>query len=105
MTEVRVNRRAAGRIESGHPWVFASDIEERCGASPGATVKVVDPKGRALGAAHHSSTSQIALRMLSRQVLETGRDFFLSRLRATKSLTSLAEPHRHSTKSWPTTLK
>ncbi|MCC7346208.1 MAG: class I SAM-dependent rRNA methyltransferase [Variibacter sp.] len=82
MTEIRVNRRAAERVESGHPWVFASDVEERAGAAPGATVKVVDPKGRALGAAHHSSTSQIALRMLSRQVEEAGREFFMSRLRA-----------------------
>jgi 23S rRNA (cytosine1962-C5)-methyltransferase len=37
--------------------------------------------------AHYSSASQISLRILSRQVEETGRDFFLRRMRA-------AEDHR-----------
>src|SRR5262249_52492083 len=41
-----------------------------------------DQRGRPLGTAHYSSTSQIALRLLSRQVEEIGRDFFLRRIRA-----------------------
>lgn len=87
MNEVRVNRRAAGRVASGHPWIFSDDITDLDGAQPGAPVKVADLKGRPLGVAHYSSTSQIALRMLSRQVEEIGRDFYLRRLRA-------AEDHR-----------
>jgi 23S rRNA (cytosine1962-C5)-methyltransferase len=87
MNEVRVNRKAADRVASGHPWIFASDITDRNGAQPGEAVKVVDQRGRPLGTAHHSSSSQIALRMLSRQVEEVGREFFLRRLRA-------AEAHR-----------
>ena len=81
MKEVRVNRKGAGRVESGHPWVFSSDIVERGGAQAGEAVKVVDPRGHALGTAHYSSTSQITLRMLSRQVEEIGREFYLRRLR------------------------
>jgi 23S rRNA (cytosine1962-C5)-methyltransferase len=87
MNEVRVNRKGADRIASGHPWIFSSDVIERDGAQPGAAVKVADPRGRALGTAHYSSNSQISLRMLSRQVEDTGRDFFLQRLQA-------AEAHR-----------
>lgn len=87
MNEVRVNRKAAGRVASGHPWIFSSDIEDRDGAEPGATVRVADHRGRPLGTAHYSSTSQIAIRMLSRQVEEIGRDFYLRRLKA-------AEAHR-----------
>jgi len=87
MNEVRVNRKAAGRVASGHPWIFSSDITDRNGAQPGEAVRVVDARGRALGTAHYSSTSQIALRMLSAEVEEIGRDFFLRRLRA-------AEAHR-----------
>jgi len=87
MTEVRVNRKAADRVASGHPWVFASDIAELDGAQPGAAVKVADLRGRPLGVAHFSSSSQIALRMLSRHVEDVGRDFYLRRLRA-------AEEHR-----------
>jgi 23S rRNA (cytosine1962-C5)-methyltransferase len=87
MNEVRVNRKAAGRVAAGHPWIFTSDIADRDGAQPGAAVKVADFRGRPLGTAHYSSASQIALRMLSRQVEDIGRDFFLRRLRA-------AEDHR-----------
>jgi 23S rRNA (cytosine1962-C5)-methyltransferase len=87
MNEVRVNRKAAGRVASGHPWIFTSDITDRNGAQPGAAIKVTDPRGRPLGTAHYSSASQIAVRMLSRQVEEIGRDFYFERLRA-------AEGHR-----------
>jgi 23S rRNA (cytosine1962-C5)-methyltransferase len=82
MNEVRVNRKAAGRIASGHPWIFASDIAACDGAEAGQAVKVADPRGRPLGTAHYSSASQISLRMLSRQVEEIDRDFFLRRLQA-----------------------
>ena len=87
MNEIRVNRKAADRAASGHPWIFASDITDRGGAQAGEAVKVLDPRNRPLGTAHYSSTSQIALRFLSRQIEEIGRDFFLRRLRA-------AEAHR-----------
>jgi 23S rRNA (cytosine1962-C5)-methyltransferase len=89
MTEVRVNRKAADRVASGHPWIFTSDVVSLDGAQPGSAVKVADPRGRALGTAHFSSASQIALRMLSHQVEEVGRDFYLKRLRA-------AEDHRRT---------
>ena len=80
MNEVRVNRKAADRVASGHPWIFSSDVTDRDGAQPGAAVKVADPRGRPLGTAHYSSASQISLRMLSPQVEEIGRDFYLRRL-------------------------
>jgi 23S rRNA (cytosine1962-C5)-methyltransferase len=89
MNEVRVNRKAAGRVASGHPWIFSSDITGRDGAQPGEAVKVVDVGGRPLGTAHYSSASQISLRMLSTHVEEIGREFYLDRLRA-------AEEHRRS---------
>ena len=60
MNEVRVNRKAADRVASGHPWIFTSDITERDGAQPGQAIKVCDPRGRPLGTAHYSSSSQIA---------------------------------------------
>jgi 23S rRNA (cytosine1962-C5)-methyltransferase len=89
MNEVRVNRKAGGRLASGHPWIFSSDITDRNGAQPGEAVKVADFRGRPLGTAHYSSASQIALRMLSPHVEEIGRDFYLRRLRA-------AEEHRRA---------
>jgi len=87
MREVKVNRKAALRVASGHPWIFESDVVDKGGAEAGAAVKVVDPQDRALGTAHFSAASQIALRMLSRSVEEIGREFFQKRLAA-------AEAHR-----------
>ena len=89
MNEVRVTSKGAGRVTSGHPWIFSSDIADRDGAQPGQPVRVADPRGRPLGTAHYSSSSQISLRMLSRQVEDIGRDFLLRRLRA-------AEEHRRT---------
>lgn len=89
MNEVRVNRKGADRVISGHPWIFTSDIADRDGAQPGQAVKVADPRGRPLGTAHYSSSSQISLRMLSPEVEGIGREFFLRRLRA-------AEEHRRT---------
>jgi 23S rRNA (cytosine1962-C5)-methyltransferase len=87
MFEVRVNRKAADRVASGHPWIFASDLIDRDGAQPGQPVKVADQRGRPLGTAHYSSTSQISLRMLSPHIEPVDRAFYLRRLHA-------AELHR-----------
>ena len=82
MTEVRVNRRAADRVAAGHPWIFSSDVIDRGGSAPGAAVVVLDPKGRPLGTAHYSLTSQICLRMLSTRVEPLDAAFFRARLKA-----------------------
>jgi 23S rRNA (cytosine1962-C5)-methyltransferase len=90
---VIVNRKAADRAASGHPWIFASDIIDRGDAAPGDAVLVAvanrnGTPGKPLGVAHYSSTSQIALRMLSESIgrqspLETiDRAFFMRRLSA-----------------------
>jgi 23S rRNA (cytosine1962-C5)-methyltransferase len=83
---VRVNKKAADRIHSGHPWIFTSDILSAADAQPGEAVRVVDAQGRALGTAHYSSTSMIALRFLSRQLEEIDETFFVKRLEAALAL-------------------
>jgi 23S rRNA (cytosine1962-C5)-methyltransferase len=85
MHEVRVNRKAAERAASGHPWIFASDVVSTGGAAAGDAVKVLDPAGRAIGTAHFSGASQIALRLLSNRVEEIDREFFARRLAAAES--------------------
>jgi 23S rRNA (cytosine1962-C5)-methyltransferase len=89
LTEVRVNRKAADRVRSGHPWIFASDVTERGEAAPGDAVQVVDHNRRSLGTAHYSSTSQICLRMLSDRVEAIDGAFFETRFAA-------AAAYRHS---------
>jgi 23S rRNA (cytosine1962-C5)-methyltransferase len=77
---VRINRKGANRIASGHPWIFSSDVLDRGEAGAGEAVLVVDPKNAALGTAHYSSASQISLRMLSDRKEIIDRSFFLRRI-------------------------
>ena len=77
-----MNRKAAGRAASGHPWIFASDVVDRGDAAPGHVVRVLDPKNKFLGVAHYSSTSQITLRLLSTRPEVIDRTFFRERLAA-----------------------
>lgn len=69
--KVVVNDRAVGRLRGGHVWVYASDVLSDGGASPGALVHVVNTKGKLLGSAVYSSTSQIRLRLLSNDALNS----------------------------------
>jgi 23S rRNA (cytosine1962-C5)-methyltransferase len=63
--QVVVNARGVARLRGGHVWVYRSDLVSADGIAPGALVRVVDERGRAQGTALYSSTSQIAVRMLS----------------------------------------
>ena len=80
-----MNRKAAGRVAAGHPWIFQSDVVETGGAAPGDAVRVVDPANRLLGTAHYSAASQITLRMLDSNATEIGRDFFRARIAAAQA--------------------
>jgi 23S rRNA (cytosine1962-C5)-methyltransferase len=77
---VRINRKGANRIASGHPWIFSSDVLDRGQATAGEAVVVVDPQGNALGTAHYSESSQISLRLLSERVETIDRAFYLRRI-------------------------
>ena len=79
---VTVSRKAEDRIQSGHLWIYSSDVTERGQAAPGSVVRVLNQRGKLLGTAHYSSTSQIVLRMLSRQAEAVDRAFLLARLQS-----------------------
>ena len=64
-----MNDRAAKRLRDGHVWIYASDVLNDAGAQPGALVHVVGPKDKTLGSAIYSSSSQIKLRLLGRELL------------------------------------
>ncbi|MBZ5534984.1 MAG: class I SAM-dependent rRNA methyltransferase [Acidobacteriia bacterium] len=80
---VRVNKKATIRVEAGHLWIYKSDLERPEGVEPGATVEVWDFRGRYLGRAFYSSTSQIALRLLTTHESEPADEaFFRKKIRA-----------------------
>ena len=56
-------------MRGGHPWVYRSDITNDGGAAAGALVTVTDPRGKPLGSALYSSSSQIAIRMIANRPL------------------------------------
>jgi 23S rRNA (cytosine1962-C5)-methyltransferase len=69
--KVIINERAAVRLRGGHVWVYASDVLNEAGVKPGALVHVVGPKGKVLGCAIFSSSSQIKLRLLGREIINS----------------------------------
>jgi len=66
-----VSRRASESLRRDHLWVYASDIEqiELGPGEPPALIPVVDNRGIPLGTALYSPTSQIALRLVSRELI------------------------------------
>jgi 23S rRNA (cytosine1962-C5)-methyltransferase len=80
--EVRVSPRGARRLASGHPWVFRDDVAPPAGAGNGDLLRVLSPRGEALGYAFYSTASKIALRAVRREDEPPGRSFWESRLDA-----------------------
>lgn len=74
-----VSRRAADRLRAGHPWVYASDVVEIIGQENtnalAGLIPVVDQRSIPLGTALHSPASQIALRLISRNLLATDNEW------------------------------
>jgi len=66
---VRISSRGARRIHDGHVWVYRSDIVSAADVQPGSMVGVTDQRDKFLGTALYSSASQIAIRMLSRDLV------------------------------------
>jgi 23S rRNA (cytosine1962-C5)-methyltransferase len=66
-----VSRRAADRLRAGHLWVYASDVVAVALPNPEETLlPVADNRGLLLGTALYSPSSQIALRLISRDALD-----------------------------------
>ena len=71
---VKISARGVARLKSGHGWVYRSDIESAGDVAAGALVLVTDARGKVLGRALYSSSSQIAIRMISRDAHEAVDD-------------------------------
>jgi 23S rRNA (cytosine1962-C5)-methyltransferase len=68
--KVKISSRGAKRIEDGHMWVYRSDILADEGVDRGAVAQAFDERGKLLGTAFYSTASQIAIRMISRDVVK-----------------------------------
>jgi 23S rRNA (cytosine1962-C5)-methyltransferase len=81
-----VARRAADRLRAGHVWVYRSDVEALADPESGAgLMPVTDRRGSLLGTALYSPASEIALRLVSQELLADEAewlDLLRTRLRA-----------------------
>ena len=73
LPKIKLSPRGAGRLKAGHVWVYRSDLVIGDEIAPGSLVTVTDPRGKPLGTALYSSSSQIAIRLISHEPVA---DFF-----------------------------
>jgi 23S rRNA (cytosine1962-C5)-methyltransferase len=64
---VKISPRGTSRLKDGHVWVYRSDIVSAEDVPPGSLVRVLDHRGQSLGDALYSSSSQIAIRLISHE--------------------------------------
>ena len=79
---ITISRAGALRLRDGHVWVYRSDIVSAEGVQPGSLVSVQDERGKFLGTALYSSSSQIAVRMLSREKVDDLQSLLRERIQA-----------------------
>jgi 23S rRNA (cytosine1962-C5)-methyltransferase len=80
-----ITRRAADRLRAGHLWVYASDVQSIVAPSEEKNlIAVADQRGLFLGTALYSPSSQITLRMVSREPIDQAAwlELIETRLRA-----------------------
>src|SRR5215211_5288378 len=83
--QVTITRRGAERARTGHLWIYRSDVRDAEGAEGGSVVRVRDERGRIVGQALYSSSSEIALRLLTTRDEAVDREWWRARLRAAAS--------------------
>jgi 23S rRNA (cytosine1962-C5)-methyltransferase len=76
---VTISTRGEQRIRNGHPWIYRSDVV-RAVADAGATVAVMNGKGRLVGHALYSDRSEIALRWLAHGEEPAGPELWRDRI-------------------------
>jgi 23S rRNA (cytosine1962-C5)-methyltransferase len=83
MHKVYLKRKIASRIASGHPWIFANEVEKIDGnPEPGAIVEVYFSDGKFAGKGYFNQQSQIIVRLLSHdRNAEINEAFFLQKIR------------------------
>jgi 23S rRNA (cytosine1962-C5)-methyltransferase len=80
---VVISSRGEDRLRGGHPWIYRADVAD-ARASAGDIVVIKNPRGRVVGAALYSDTSQIALRVISEG--DQPADFTLIRRRIASAI-------------------
>ncbi len=92
---LKLRANAKGRVLTGHPWVFANEIEKLLPAEhDGAVVECRDRTGRLLGTGLYNRRSQIVWRRLSRDRVALDADYVRAALQAAIARRSPTEAYR-----------
>lgn len=83
-----VNKAAARRLRSGHPWAWRQEVVRPAEAEGGSVVRVTDERGNLVGSAFWAANSPLAIRLLSRE------DHFDPRTLADRALAALDRRRR-----------
>jgi 23S rRNA (cytosine1962-C5)-methyltransferase len=78
---VIVSAKGAARWQSGHPWIYRTDIYDEPKNEPGI-VRVTDRRGRFLGQALYSPKSEIRVRLLTRDEDPVDAEWWAARIGA-----------------------
>lgn len=75
-----VTRKAENSIQTGHPWVYNTEVVKMEGAcEDGDLVDVVSPKGKYLGTGFYNHHSKIRIRIISHNANDTFDEAFYER--------------------------
>jgi 23S rRNA (cytosine1962-C5)-methyltransferase len=77
-----ITQRGAERARTGHLWIYRSDVRDMKGIPGGSIVSVQDERGRFVGQALYSASSEISLRLLSLENETIDREWWRGRIRA-----------------------
>ena len=81
MAKITLRKTRETRVRSGHPWIYASEIEQVEGEfENGDIVDVADFRGKFIGRGFYNPQSQISLRILTRNDEPCDRAFFRRRI-------------------------
>ncbi len=82
-----VKSTALPRLASGHPWIFANELARPPKtAEPGGLVDVQTSRGVWIGRGYYNPRSVIAVRLLSREVVDIDQAFFARAIAAAQAL-------------------
>jgi 23S rRNA (cytosine1962-C5)-methyltransferase len=85
MKSITLNKNISRRVELGHPWIFANEVntgkEKDTNAKPGEIVEVYTFDKKFIGKGYYNPQSQISVRLLTRDKKENIDDvFFYNRI-------------------------
>jgi 23S rRNA (cytosine1962-C5)-methyltransferase len=83
MKKVHLKRKIANRIATGHPWIFANEVDKVEGdPKAGAIVDVYFHDGKFVGKGYFNQQSQIVVRLLTHdKKVEINDEFFLNNIK------------------------